>query len=69
MANCGPVFIMNFDLTNYSEFVELSPKEILSIFLKLSEFPSFKHSALYSSTEKLVDDTDDDDDSEEESIT
>ncbi len=41
MPECGPDFIFDFDLTNYTEFLELPPKKLLAMFFALSKSPGF----------------------------
>lgn len=42
--NCGPLFILEHDVTVYTEFMELSPEKIMSLFMSFSKLPEFSHS-------------------------
>lgn len=42
--NCGPLFILEHDVTVYTEFLELSPEKILSLFMSFSKLPEFSRS-------------------------
>lgn len=48
VPNCGPQFILEDELTTYTEFLELPPEKILSIFKKLTQYPEFDSAILRS---------------------
>lgn len=41
MPNCGPQFILEDNITTYTNFLELQPEKILTIFEKLIQYPEF----------------------------
>lgn len=49
---CGPYFILNFDLSIYTEFIEISPEKLLNIFSVFSKLPEFSKTDLYMMTKE-----------------